>query len=249
MGTMSDAWGGPPSGGGGGWQGGGEYPDAGGHGPQGAPVQVPDPMRVPLSDQGAGTGYPPSFQRHGAERHGAEQHAAERPGPSYVPEQPYVPEQRGGTEAEQRGSVEQRGTAEPGADGRAQRRRGSTAVSPERRRPAALSISVLLALPLVAALISAGGGPVFDVGAVLGAGVAAALCSRSGAWWVCTATPLVVLVTALAGFFVRDSSGSTGKFATSLAKCVAGAFPAMGAALAVAVVVGVVRLVAARRGR
>ena len=235
MGTMSDAWGGPPSGGG--WQGGGEYPDAGGHRPQGAPVQAADPMRVPLFDDGAATGYPPSYQRHGAER----------PDARYAPEQPYAPEQS--YAPEQPHLPEQRGEEEP-ADGRARRRRGSTALpQQQRRRPAALSAAALIALPLVAALISGGSGLVFDAGAVLGAGVAAALCSRPGAWWVSTATPPVVLLMALAGLFVRDSSGTTGKFATNLAKCVAGAFPAMGVALAVAVVVGVARLVAARRGR
>ena len=244
MGTMSDAWGSPPSGGG--WQGGGQYPDAGGHGPQGAPVQAPDPIRGRLFDDGAATGYPPPppYERSAGERRSTGRRSAEQPEPTYVPEQRGAA--AGGAAAGGAAAGEGAGSA---ADGRAQRRRGSTAVSQELRRPAALSVAVLIGLPLVAGMISGGGGLVLDIGAVLGAGIAAALCSRPGAWWVSTATPPVVLLMALAGFFVRDSSSTTGKFATNMAKCVAGAFPAMGAALAVAVVVGVARLVAARRGR
>jgi hypothetical protein len=68
-------------------------------------------------------------------------------------------------------------------------------------------------------------------------------------WWVATGAPPVVLLMALAGFVVRDSANSTGKFATDLAKNVAAAFPAMAMAMGVAVVVGVVRLVVARGSR
>ncbi|MEY9940889.1 DUF6542 domain-containing protein [Streptacidiphilus sp. MAP5-3] len=151
------------------------------------------------------------------------------------------------TGAARRSVPEQRGAGEPAVGGRADRRRGAAEASQERRRPGAVSASVLIGLPLVGALVSGGGGAALDAGAVLGALCAALLCSRPGVWWVSTGAPPVVLLMALAGFVVRDSGGSTGKFATDMAKCVAGAFPAMAAAMAVAVVVGVARLVAARR--
>jgi hypothetical protein len=131
--------------------------------------------------------------------------------------------------------------------GRAQRRGGDVAGGQgERRRPAAVAASVLIGAPLLAALASGGQGLVFGAGAVVGAVGAALLCSRPGVWWVATGAPPVVLLMALLGLAVGGDSSSSGKFATNMAKGVAGAFPVMGAALGCAVLIGVARVVAAR---
>jgi hypothetical protein len=111
-----------------------------------------------------------------------------------------------------------------------------------------VSASVLIGVPRVAGLASSGSGMVFDVGVVLGVLGAALLCTRPGVWWVGTGAPPVVLLMAVAGFVVGDSSKSSGTFATHLATVVAGAFPAMGLAPAVAVVAGLARWMAARCG-
>ena len=132
--------------------------------------------------------------------------------------------------------------------GRGQRRRGGDMPErpPERRRPAWVASSVLIGVPLLAALASGGQGLVFAAGAVIGVVGAALLCSRPSMWWVATGGPPVVLLMALLGLAVGGDSSGTGKFATNMAKGVAGAFPVMGAALGCAVLIGVARLVAAR---
>ncbi|SEM14512.1 hypothetical protein SAMN05414137_119106 [Streptacidiphilus jiangxiensis] len=120
---------------------------------------------------------------------------------------------------------------------------------PEHRRPGAVAALVLILPPLVAALVSGGTGAVFWAGSLLGVVGAAALCSRPGVWWVTTGAPPVVLLMALLGLAVRDSSAGTSKLGTDLAKVVAGAFPVMGAALLGAVAVGAARTLSARRVR
>jgi hypothetical protein len=117
---------------------------------------------------------------------------------------------------------------------------------PEPRRPGAVAALVLIVPPLVAALVSGGTGTVFWAGSLLGVLGAAALCSRPGVWWVATGAPPVVLLMALVGLVIGDSSASTSKLGTDLAKVVAGAFPVMGAALLGAVAVGAVRTLSAR---
>jgi hypothetical protein len=108
---------------------------------------------------------------------------------------------------------------------------------------------VLILPPLVAALVSGGTGVVFWAGSLIGAIGAAALCSRPGVWWVSSGTPPVVLLMALAGLVVSDSSAKTGKLGTDLLKVVAGAFPVMGVTLLCVLVVGVGRTLSARRAK
>ncbi|RAG81819.1 hypothetical protein DN069_30630 [Streptacidiphilus pinicola] len=151
------------------------------------------------------------------------------------------PEESAGRGARRRGVPTQRSGGQPGGweDGPA----------PEGRRHPAVVALVLILPPLAAALVSGGTGLVFWAGSLIGAIGAAALCSRPGVWWVSTGTPPVVLLMALAGLVVGDSSAKSAKLGTDLLKVVAGAFPVMGAALLCALVIGVARTLSARSAR
>ena len=159
--------------------------------------------------------------------------AGNRPGPGVLEQ-----DETGGRAVRRRGVPAQRpgGPADDWQDGPA----------PEARRHGAVAALVLILPPLVASLVSGGTGLVFWAGALIGAAGAAALCSRPGVWWVCTGTPPVVLLMALAGLVVHDSSAQTSKLGTDLAKVVAGAFPVMGVALLCALVIGVARIRSAK---
>ncbi|MFE5583298.1 DUF6542 domain-containing protein [Kitasatospora sp. NPDC056531] len=109
-----------------------------------------------------------------------------------------------------------------------------------------------VALPLVGAVIDELSGPgmgiAFDVCAVLGMGLAAALSTRRGWWWVVAASPLVVLgVTAVVEFAADSEKYQGSKLATGSAKWVVNGFPVMAQAVAAALLVIVVRVVQDRR--
>ncbi|RGD55671.1 hypothetical protein DR950_40765 [Kitasatospora xanthocidica] len=131
----------------------------------------------------------------------------------------------------------------PGAARRRQqaRRRGGTA--------AAFSA---VGLPLLGAVADELDGPgvglLFAVGSVLGTAAAALLCSRTGRWWVVTAAPVVVLLTASGVEYLAHPGKYQGRnLGTGALRWVVGAFPVMAAAVAVALVVVAVRVTAARR--
>ncbi|MET8701195.1 DUF6542 domain-containing protein [Kitasatospora sp. NPDC004723] len=132
--------------------------------------------------------------------------------------------------------------------------------TPDRRAGARRSggaLPVLLAavgLPLLGAvageLTGSGGGALFAAGAVLGSGVAAALCGRAGRWWVVMAAPPVVLAARAGTAYLADREGLQGKaLASAAVRWVVGAFPVMAWAVAVALLVVVVRVVLDRRAR
>ncbi|MBC3844018.1 hypothetical protein GXW82_38940 [Streptacidiphilus sp. 4-A2] len=109
---------------------------------------------------------------------------------------------------------------------------------------------VLIAVPLLGALAGAGSGPLFLVGALLGAIPAALLCTRGGVWWVATGTPPVVLLMSLFGHLLENgASAGTTALATHLVAWVAGAFPVMALAAGGAALVGVGRVVRGRQAK
>ncbi|MEV6979561.1 DUF6542 domain-containing protein [Kitasatospora sp. NPDC093806] len=143
----------------------------------------------------------------------------------------------------------------PRSASRPDRRRPGAARAAARRRGNRLSVlSAALGLPLLGAvageLTGSGGGPLFAVGAVLGSGLAAALCTRPGRWWVVTAAPPVVLAARAATAYLADRDAHQGKaLASAAVRWVVEAFPVMGAAVATALLVVAVRAVLARRAR
>ncbi|MER7848842.1 DUF6542 domain-containing protein [Kitasatospora sp. NPDC096077] len=111
---------------------------------------------------------------------------------------------------------------------------------------------VAVGLPLVGAVIDELSGPgmglAFALCAALGTGLAAALCTRRGWWWVVAASPLVVLgATAVVEFSANTEKYQGSKLATGSAKWVVQGFPVMAQAAAAALVVIVVRVIRDRR--
>ncbi|MFD5437664.1 DUF6542 domain-containing protein [Kitasatospora sp. NPDC127067] len=134
-------------------------------------------------------------------------------------------------------------TPRPGAARRRQqaRRRGGTA-----------AVLSAVGLPLLGAVADEVDGPgvslLFAVGSVLGTAAAALLCSRAGRWWVVTAAPVVVLLTASGVEYLAHPGTYQGKnLGTGALRWVVGAFPVMAAAVAVAFAVVAVRAVPTRR--
>ncbi|MFF4815890.1 DUF6542 domain-containing protein [Kitasatospora sp. NPDC001309] len=144
------------------------------------------------------------------------------------------------------------GDPDPSRQARGQRAGASRRRQQARRRGGPVAALAAVGLPLLGGIGDELGGPgvgiLFAVGAVLGTGVAAVLCSRSGRWWVLTGTPLVVLLTASAVEYGADPDKYRGKgLGTGAVRWVVEAFPVMATALAVALLVIVVRAVLDRR--
>ncbi|MFG2913942.1 DUF6542 domain-containing protein [Kitasatospora sp. NPDC048298] len=121
-----------------------------------------------------------------------------------------------------------------------------------RRRAGAAAALSAVGLPLLGAVADELDGPgvglLFAVGSVLGTAAAAALCSRAGRWWVVTAAPVVVLLTASGVEYLAQPGKYQGKnLGTGVLRWVVGAFPVMAAAVAVALAVVALRAVSARR--
>ncbi|MBV6702479.1 DUF6542 domain-containing protein [Kitasatospora aureofaciens] len=122
-----------------------------------------------------------------------------------------------------------------------------------KRRGAAAAVLAAVGLPVLGAVADELGGPgvgiFFAVAAVLGTAVAAALCSRAGRWWVVTAAPIVVLVTAAGAEYLFNSGKyqDTKQLGTGALRWVVGAFPVMAAAVGAALLVAVVKAVLGRR--
>ncbi|MEU3561936.1 MULTISPECIES: DUF6542 domain-containing protein [unclassified Kitasatospora] len=121
-----------------------------------------------------------------------------------------------------------------------------------RRRGATAAVLSAVGLPLLGAVADEVDGPgislLFAVGSVLGTAAAALLCSRAGRWWVVTAAPVVVLLTASGVEYLAHPGTYQGKnLGTGALRWVVGAFPVMAAAVAVAFAVVAVRAVPTRR--
>ncbi|MEU8584893.1 DUF6542 domain-containing protein [Streptomyces abikoensis] len=141
-----------------------------------------------------------------------------------------------------------RGPAAAARHGR--RRCGSRARSRGTALTAALTA---LALPVagiaVDGLTGSAPGRAFVVTAVVAAVLAAATCSRAGAWWVAYAPPLVAApITAVAEGLGGGAAGGHGKgLATAAVHWAVDAFPAMAAAEAALLAVLAVRWIRSRR--
>ncbi|MFD4661056.1 DUF6542 domain-containing protein [Kitasatospora sp. NPDC058444] len=121
-----------------------------------------------------------------------------------------------------------------------------------RRRGGRATALSAVGLPLLGAVADAldgpGVGPLFVMGSVLGTAAAALLCSRAGRWWVVTAAPVVVLLTASGVEYLAHPGKYRGEnLGTGALRWVVGAFPVMAAAVAVALAVVAVRAGSARR--
>ncbi|MQS17750.1 hypothetical protein F7Q99_37575 [Streptomyces kaniharaensis] len=121
------------------------------------------------------------------------------------------------------------------------------------RRSGVPTVLAAVGLPVLGAVADELGGPgvgrYFAIAAVLGTALAAALCGRAGRWWVVTAAPLVVLVTAAGTEYLWNGDKYQGrKLGTGALRWVVGAFPVMAAAVGAALLVVVVKAVLDRRG-
>ncbi|MEU9046066.1 MULTISPECIES: DUF6542 domain-containing protein [unclassified Kitasatospora] len=155
------------------------------------------------------------------------------------------------------GAVGEGGAADAGGAGAERSARAQRAGVARRRQQARWRGGLVAALSAVGLPVLGGvadelGGPgvglLFAVGSVLGPGIAAALCSRPGRWWVVTAAPIVVLLAASGVEYVAHPARYQGKnLGTGALRWVVGAFPVMAAAVGVALAVVVGRAVADRR--
>ncbi|MFF7988918.1 DUF6542 domain-containing protein [Kitasatospora xanthocidica] len=176
-----------------------------------------------------------------------------------------TPYQDAGTRTEDRALPAQRSRVDVGAgaateagDGaaersaRAQRPGAARRRQQARRRGGAVAVLAAVGLPVLGGVADEFGGPgvgvLFAVGAVLGTGAAAAVCSRPGRWWVVTAAPVVVLLAASGVEYAAHAEKYQGRnLGTGALRWVVGAFPVMAAAVGVALLVVVGRVVADRR--
>ncbi|WP_316525852.1 DUF6542 domain-containing protein [Kitasatospora brasiliensis] len=144
--------------------------------------------------------------------------------------------------------------AEPGAPRQARTQRPGAARRRQqaRRRGGVAAALSAVGLPLLGAVADELDGPgvgfLFAVGSVLGTAAAVALCGRAGRWWVLTAAPVVVLLTASGVEYLAHPEKYQGKnLGTGALRWVVGAFPVMAVAVGVALAVVVAREAAARR--
>ncbi|MFI9081455.1 DUF6542 domain-containing protein [Streptomyces sioyaensis] len=123
-------------------------------------------------------------------------------------------------------------------------------VSVARRKiPASLLAWVLPVLGAAASELTGSSlGWIFVITAVIGTAWVASRCSRSGAWWVACAIPLLIAaITVAAGQFARTTVSDGGQLASRAVRWAIDGFPAMAAAEATLILVLAVRGLARRR--
>lgn len=113
-------------------------------------------------------------------------------------------------------------------------------------RRSALTALVAVAVPvaggIAAGLSGNGDGPVFQAGAVLGAGIATLMATRRGLWWLVPAQPMVVVPSAVLGMLLGEPAGtSRTKMGTDSVSALHHAFVITLVALAVVAVVAVLK--------
>ncbi|MFJ9457049.1 DUF6542 domain-containing protein [Kitasatospora sp. NPDC101447] len=170
------------------------------------------------------------------------------------PEDRAFPAQRSRVAGAPGGPVDAAHAAHAGAEpsARAPRTGAARRRQQARRRGGLVAACSAVGLPVLGAVADESGGPgvglLFAAGSVLGTGVAAALCSRPGRWWVVTAAPVVVLLAAAGVEFAAHPDKYRGRnLGTGTLRWVVEAFPVMAAAVGVALAVVVGRAVADRR--
>lgn len=122
----------------------------------------------------------------------------------------------------------------------------------EARRPALtalIAVGVPVAGGIAAGMSGNGDGPVFQAGAVLGAGVTTLLATRRGLWWLVPAQPMVVVPAAVLGMLLAEPDGTTRtKMGTDSVSALHHAFVITLVAVAVVAIVAVLKA-ATGRGR
>lgn len=94
-----------------------------------------------------------------------------------------------------------------------------------------------------------GDGPIFQAGAVLGAGIATLMATRRGLWWLIPAQPMVVVPSAVLGMLLAEPGGtSRTKMGTDSVSALHHAFVITLVALAVVAVVAVLKAATGRGG-
>jgi hypothetical protein len=94
-----------------------------------------------------------------------------------------------------------------------------------------------------------GDGPIFQAGAVLGAGIATLMATRRGLWWLIPAQPMVVVPSAVLGMLLAEPGGtSRTKMGTDSVSALHHAFVITFVALAVVTVVAVIKAATGRGG-
>jgi hypothetical protein len=121
----------------------------------------------------------------------------------------------------------------------------------DERSRAGLTALVAVLIPVAAGITAGlngnGDGPVFQVGAVLGACAATLMATRRGLWWLLPAQPMIVVPAAVVGVLLAEPSGTNRtKMGTDAATALQHAFVVTLVALAAVAVVAVVKAVVGR---
>ena len=120
-------------------------------------------------------------------------------------------------------------------------------------RRSALTVLVAVAVPVAGGIAAGmngnGDGPIFQAGAVLGAGITTLMATRRGLWWLVPAQPMVVVPSAVVGMLLAEPGGtSRTKMGTDSVSALHHAFVITLVALAVVAVVAVVKAATGRDG-
>ena len=125
----------------------------------------------------------------------------------------------------------------------------------EQRRAALIVALVAIGVPVVAEIAASltsdspdrGYGPIFYVGAVLGAMVATWRATRRGLWWLIPAQPLIIVPVAVGGTILAEPGGTkTAKLGTDSATALQHVFLVAVAAIVAIIIVAVVKAVTGR---
>jgi hypothetical protein len=73
---------------------------------------------------------------------------------------------------------------------------------------ALIAVAVPAAGGIAAGMNGNGDGPIFQAGAVIGAGVATLLATRRGLWWLIPAQPMIVVPSAVVGMLLAEPGGT-----------------------------------------
>lgn len=120
-------------------------------------------------------------------------------------------------------------------------------------RRSALTALVAVAVPVAGGIAAGmngnGDGPIFQAGAVLGAGIATLMATRRGLWWLVPAQPMVVVPSAVLGMLLAEPGGtSRTKMGTDSVSALHHAFVVTLVALAVVAIVAVLKAATGRDG-
>lgn len=123
----------------------------------------------------------------------------------------------------------------------------------DERARAGLTALVAVGVPgaagVVAGMRGDGDGPVFQIGAVLGACIATLMATRRGLWWLVPAQPMIVVPSAVVGMLLSEPAGTNRtKMGTDSVSALHDAFVITLVALAAVVAVAAVKAALGRGG-